>query len=1161
MCQADPSVVVGTGGGVGEWPSHMFMGSGGNFATVRDTSGGLFIGNDGQGTQPANSAAEKCGLGNPIIPSTGNKLEPEIDFATNGEVPLFLKRTYNRYWGYKGLFGYNWLSNFDLKLVVVPEAQLIAAYRSDGRMVYYNYQTTPTPAWYETKAQAVSRIVSDGSGGYILYTDNDGTETYNSAGQITSIKNQHGIGVTFVYSGGKLQQAVHTSGRSMQFGWTGDQVTSVTDPAGNVFTYSYIFKSTIALLSTAVQPGTPSTTTTYHYEGMGTELTGKSLNGTRYSTFAYDSGGRATSSEHSSGADKNTFAYSDANGIRTVVHTNPLGKVTTFKYKDGKLQSETGNPSTYCPDTLYREITYDTNGYENIASDFTNGIVDFDYNTKGQLLKKTEAAGTAYARVTEYVWDTAKNRVIQETIAGLRRADYTYTANNRIESVKTTNLSSVGVAGQFRTTNYSYTTHPNGMLASSVVDGPLQGSQDAVTSAYDTLGNLTSVSNGLGHAVTYSNYNGLGLPGRIVGVNGAITDYTYDARGRLLSETSYVGSTPYTTAYTYDNRGRKTSSTDPDNVTTSYFYDNNNRLTKITRPEPGSPYASQMSSLTGPTSSVGTQGQFAVEGGLGGGGTLAPMACHPQPDCEIDPDPEPPLRSAGFIDQNVPTTMVAGQTYAITLRMINGGRETWTAATNHNLGSANPLDNTTWGLHRVAVPGSVATGQTATFNFNITAPSTAGSYNFQWRMVRDGVAWFGAFTPNTVITVQPAPTNGASLSSKTIPSAVETGKPVTFSVTMLNSGSTTWTPDLYFLSPTNGANYTLWNMSWGTLSGPVAPGQTATFNIPATAPAVGNYSLQWSMIKYGVEWFGPLVNASIAVQPPPPPPVGFQKFSYNLNGDVAMIETGIESGSSTLVLSRAYIDYDELGRVRARRGSDTNGNSPNVRYTYDGDGRIKTVTDSLNRVTTLTYDALGRPITSTDPRNGVTRFEYDSGDFLIKVVDPRNLATTYARDGFGQVWSQSSPDTGTTTFQYNAQGLRTGMNRADGSGLVYQYDDLGRLTWYGSSGPIATTGARPARVCYAVLAPQPVQQIKPGRTLPIRNKVSYGSVAMLPVTEATTLPLTPTMAWGESLASATRAGSASVMAMRTGGSTRSRPMSEARQSTSPQASSTNPSAR
>src|SRR5947207_10662850 len=97
--------------------------------------------------------------------------------------------------------------------------------------------------------------------------------------------------------------------------------------------------------------------------------------------------------------------------------------------------------------------------------------------------------------------------------------------------------------------------------------------------------------------------------------------------------------------------------------------------------------------------------------------------------------------------------MEAGVVYAVSVTVRNDGSETWTDAGLYRLGSQNPQDNGTWGTGRGALPGPVAPGDQVTFNFNVTAPSTPGSYNFPWRMVQDGVEWFGDYTPNGVVDV------------------------------------------------------------------------------------------------------------------------------------------------------------------------------------------------------------------------------------------------------------------------------------------------------------------------------------------------------------------------------------------------------------------------
>ena len=124
-------------------------------------------------------------------------------------------------------------------------------------------------------------------------------------------------------------------------------------------------------------------------------------------------------------------------------------------------------------------------------------------------------------------------------------------------------------------------------------------------------------------------------------------------------------------------------------------------------------------------------------------------------NCGTTTPPTVPPRGAGFGSQAVTTTMEAGQVYNVSVTMTNNGSATWTVTDGYKLGSQNAQDNWTWGTNRVYLPDGVAvpTGSSYTFNFNVTAPSTPGTYNFQWRMVQEGVEWFGDYTPNLLVDV------------------------------------------------------------------------------------------------------------------------------------------------------------------------------------------------------------------------------------------------------------------------------------------------------------------------------------------------------------------------------------------------------------------------
>ena len=105
--------------------------------------------------------------------------------------------------------------------------------------------------------------------------------------------------------------------------------------------------------------------------------------------------------------------------------------------------------------------------------------------------------------------------------------------------------------------------------------------------------------------------------------------------------------------------------------------------------------------------------------------------------------------------QNVPIVMGFGQKSTVNVTLKNIGSTTWTKASGYQLGSQNTQDNTLWGFNRVdfSDTDTILPGQEKTFQFEITAPSSAGYNNFQWKLIKEGLEWFGELTPNIIIAV------------------------------------------------------------------------------------------------------------------------------------------------------------------------------------------------------------------------------------------------------------------------------------------------------------------------------------------------------------------------------------------------------------------------
>ncbi len=113
------------------------------------------------------------------------------------------------------------------------------------------------------------------------------------------------------------------------------------------------------------------------------------------------------------------------------------------------------------------------------------------------------------------------------------------------------------------------------------------------------------------------------------------------------------------------------------------------------------------------------------------------------------------VNDAEFIAQSIPMNMIAGRQYLISVTMKNQGAVPWTKAEDYKLGSQNPQDNSRWDLSRVELEPTeiIKPGQQKKFVFTVKAPSTPSTYDFQWKMLKEGVEWFGDYSANLKIKV------------------------------------------------------------------------------------------------------------------------------------------------------------------------------------------------------------------------------------------------------------------------------------------------------------------------------------------------------------------------------------------------------------------------
>lgn len=103
------------------------------------------------------------------------------------------------------------------------------------------------------------------------------------------------------------------------------------------------------------------------------------------------------------------------------------------------------------------------------------------------------------------------------------------------------------------------------------------------------------------------------------------------------------------------------------------------------------------------------------------------------------------------VSATLPTTLACGQAFAAAVTVRNVGGATWTRD-DYKLGAVDDGDPLFAGEPRVwlDVGTTVAPGGEVTFAFELAAPAEPGAYVTDWRMVHEGVQWFGATAASEV---------------------------------------------------------------------------------------------------------------------------------------------------------------------------------------------------------------------------------------------------------------------------------------------------------------------------------------------------------------------------------------------------------------------------
>jgi RHS repeat-associated protein len=515
------------------------------------------------GGNPSTNHTQACG-GDPVNCESGDLWQTDTDITVPGKGPyLDLARTYNSLSGSTlGIFGYGWSSTYSMSVAVNPNISAMVTEANGSTVTFYTNTTNSFVAPKGTLA-TLSRLAS---GGYTFRLRNTATYLFNSDGRLVGERDLDGYTTTLSYvqtgSGnhrrGQLTSVTDPSGRTITFTYnTAGLVSSVTNPAGGVTSYSYTKKNLVSVTDPAGR------VTHYGYDTKHRMVSETSPTG-GVTTTTYGSGGGSNQYGHTQGKvirqqDPKglviTWSYSGTNSTSgTTTITGPHGSVTKETFTGGQMMTKTTGSGT--PSLATWHYTYTATTFGQATEKNPAGKTKYTtYNATGDVTSTKDFTG----ETTTTTYDSFNEPLVVTDPMGIKTT-YTYDTRGNIEKKFVT-----GSGGSpTQTTTYTYPSAPPGELP-----------QDA--------GEPTKVTDPSGHVTSYT-YDQYGDVTGTTTTTGTTQD-VFNILGQQVCQaapaafhqgyTCPAGTTrvPHTTSWTYDPDGEVVAETDPTTKTATTAYD------------------------------------------------------------------------------------------------------------------------------------------------------------------------------------------------------------------------------------------------------------------------------------------------------------------------------------------------------------------------------------------------------------------------------------------------------------------------------------------------------------------------------------------------------------------------------------------------------------
>ncbi len=535
--------------------------------------------------------------GNPCNAATGNKFQAETDYRSS-DAGSSLVRYYNSQLSGDLNFGVNWTSSILGRHLDTSQAPRVGVFRADGR----GEPSTCSNGTCTGDADSKLALTQDAAGYTLTLRDNT-IERYNLTGKIVSETSPTGQITNYGFdTSGRLATVTDAFGHTLTFGYnTNNHISTVTDSAGQVIGYTYDINNNLTRVDYP-----DATAKIYHYNepvftsgaNLPNHLTGISYVDstgvtTRYATYAYDTTGKAIRTEHAqtdNGAPQEKFTLAYNSDTQTTV-TDPVNmqEVMTFSIINLGVKNLVNKVNQ--SDSKSVAQTFDANNNLTCRKDEEGRVTTYTYNTTNQRTGMTEGrtgdcanpVSTSATRTTNYQYlSSTLDLPTAVSSPGMASGQsktttiqYTDAAHPNLPAVITQSGFTPGGRAVSRTVALGYNAY--GQV--NWIDGPRIDVADITTLEYyacttgGACGQLSRVTNALGHTTTYNSYDANGRLLQMTAPDGIVTAYEYNPRGRVMKITRIGGGISAPWQYSYTPWGDVSQVIDPDGVTLNYQYD------------------------------------------------------------------------------------------------------------------------------------------------------------------------------------------------------------------------------------------------------------------------------------------------------------------------------------------------------------------------------------------------------------------------------------------------------------------------------------------------------------------------------------------------------------------------------------------------------------